>query len=117
MTDSYTEFQARVARIYDGEKSKRSFFKKRTSQTLDRDGYFVIRGAARRRSFPWTGLLLVAVAFFGTKGAVMAKVGPDFYSQQVDRLAPASVIEEAGAWTMRPDPISRWVAMQIKSLG
>ncbi|MEQ9694658.1 hypothetical protein [Shimia sp. SDUM112013] len=117
MTDSYDEFQARVARIYKNEGKKRGFLRKRYSQTLTRDGDFVIRGAARRRSFPWTGLLLVAVAFFGTKGAVMAKLGPDFYSQQVSRLTPASLLEEAGAWTMRPDPISRWVALQIKSLG
>lgn len=117
MSDSYAEFQERVARIYQTQGAKPRLLKKRLSQTVNRDGYFVIRGAARRRSFPWTGLMLVALAFFGTKGAVMAKLGPDFYTQQMARLSPNSMIEEAGAWTMRPDPISRWVALQIRTLG
>lgn len=116
MTDSYIEFQQRVARIHDAQAPKRFFFKSKNSCTVNDQGHFVLRGAKRRRGVPWTGLFLVAVAFFGVKGAVMAQLGNDFYQKQVARLMPASALERAGAWTMQADPISRWVALRIKSL-
>lgn len=117
MNDSYNEFQIRVARIYKKQgKSKLSRKNSRAIYKQGQDGYTVIRGAAPRRSFPWTGLTLIFLAFFGIKGALMANIGPDIYHTHVSDLAPATLLEQFRTWTMRPDPISGWVARQINSL-
>ncbi|MCW8842518.1 MAG: hypothetical protein OQK00_03785 [Rhodobacteraceae bacterium] len=116
MTDSYNEFHARVARIYALKDEASKDGSSPASYGTTRDGHLVIRGARPGFRIPWTGILMVLVAVFMLKGAVMARLGPDFYKAQVGRLMPSTVLEQVGAWTMRPDPISSWVARQIKSL-
>ncbi len=114
MSDSYSEFQDRVAHIYaKHEKGPRL---RKVSRYVDRDGYVVIRGRAPRRSVPWAGLIMIAAAFFGVKGTMIATMGNDFYNSKVSKLEPANIVERAAAWTMQPDPLSRWIALQIKSL-
>lgn len=114
MSDSYAEFQNRVSGIYRKETSKPQL--RRVSRTIDRDGYIVLRGRRPGINFPWTGLILLAAAFFGVKGATMATLGYDYYASSVGHMTPANLVERAGIWTIEPDPISRWVAVQIKSL-
>lgn len=118
MSDSYNEFQRRVSRIYK-KREKRSFLRKNYTRAVyvdGQDGYTVIRGAKSRRPFPWHGIALVFLAFFGVKGALMANIGPDIYHTQVADLAPTTLLEEFRAWTMGPDPISGWIAQQIRAL-
>ena len=115
MNESYNEFQERVARIYKKQGSRKLSRKNsRAIYKQGQDGYTVIRGAAPRRSFPWLGLMLVVATFFGVKGAVMANIGPDFYKSQVNGLVPSTLLEQAHRWTMQPDPVSGWVAKQIR---
>ncbi|MGR3712795.1 MAG: hypothetical protein ACU0A6_06720 [Shimia sp.] len=109
MSESYAEFHDRLAKIYRQQAKTGRIGRKAIA--IDRNGYVIVKGKGRRRSFPWTGLTMVAIAFFGVKGLMMAQFGPDFYSQHVARLADASVVEQAAAWTMQPDPVSRWVAL------
>ncbi|PSL19981.1 hypothetical protein [Shimia abyssi] len=113
MSESHAEFHDRLAKIYRKEAKGR---RPRQRIAVNRDGYVIVRGAGRQRSFPWMGLAMVAVAFFGIKGAMIASYGPEFYTQKVARLDGASKVEQVAAWTMRPDPMSRWVAVQIKAL-
>ncbi|MEP2533332.1 hypothetical protein [Shimia sp.] len=113
MSESHAEFHERLAGIYRQEARGR---RPRKRVAINRDGYVIVRGAGRRRGIPWTGLTMVAVAFFGMKGAIMAQYGPDFYVQHVARLDGGTYVEQAAAWTMRPDPASRWIATQIRSL-
>lgn len=117
MTDSYDEFQSRVSRIYD-KQGKRSSLRKNTRAiyTPGKDGYTVVRGARHRRPFPWTGILFLFIAFFTTKGAVMARLGVDTYAHQLTTMAPSNWLEQAGAWTLQPDPVSQWVARHIEML-
>ncbi|WP_197915737.1 hypothetical protein [Thiosulfatihalobacter marinus] len=113
MSESQAEFHDRLAKIYRKEARGR---RSRQRVVINRDGYVIVRGAGRRRGIPWTGLVMLAVAFFGLKGAIIAQFGPDFYSQRVARLDGGNVVEKAAAWTMQPDPVSRWVSVQIKTL-
>ena len=117
MTDSYNDFQARVARIYalNEQTSKRG--SRRVALTTTRDGHFVIRGARPGFRFPWTGFLFMVVSVFMLKGAVMARFGVADYTAQVASLEASTLLEQLGAWTMRPDPISTWIALQIQYLG
>ena len=113
MSESYAEFHDRLAKIYrQQEKTGRVG---RKAVKIDRDGYVIVKGAGRRRAFPWMGVTMIAIAFFGVKGMMISQFGPDFYSQHVARMADASKVEQVAAWTMRADPVSRWVAMQIKT--
>ena len=116
MTDSYNDFQARVARIYalNEQTSKRG--SRRVALTTTRDGHLVIRGARPRFEFPWTGLLFIVVAVFMLKGAVIARFGVADYEAQLARFEASTRLEQLGAWTMRPDPISSWIALQIQYL-
>lgn len=115
MTDSYNDFHARVARIYElnEETSKKA---SKMSLKAKHDGTFVIRGALSGFRVPWTGIMMILMAVFVLKGSMIARVGPDVYKTQVGRLVPSTLLEQVGAWTMRPDPISNWVALQIKHL-
>jgi hypothetical protein len=116
MTDSYKDFQARVARIYELNEADLRETSHRVTVRHDPHGHVVIRGARPAMRIPWTGIMMVLVAVFMLKGAVMARLGPDFYKAEIGQLRPSTVLEQIGAWTMRPDPISSWVARQIKHL-
>ncbi|WP_127114914.1 hypothetical protein [Shimia sediminis] len=118
MSDSYNEFQDRVARIYSAQGNK-SLLRKNTRAVYvqGQDGYTVIRGREPRRPFPWSGLVLLLVAFFMVKGAIMANMGPEFYTREVAQLEPTTVLEHFRVWTMGADPVSSWVAQILKSLG
>ncbi|WP_243614469.1 hypothetical protein [Shimia aestuarii] len=116
MSDSYKDFQARVARIYDLNETATRDTSSRVSVHREPNGYVVIRGARPSMRIPWTGILMVLAAVFMLKGAVMARLGADFYKSEIGRLRPSTVLEQIGTWTMRPDPISSWVARQIKTL-
>ncbi|TCL08678.1 hypothetical protein BXY66_0716 [Shimia isoporae] len=114
MSESYAEFHDRLAKIYRQQAKTGRVGRKAVA--IDRNGYVIVKGKANRRSFPWSGLMMVAVAFFAIKGIMIAQFGPDFYSQHVARMADASAAEQVMSWTMSPDPVSRWVATQVKSV-
>ncbi len=114
MSESYADFHERLARIY--RKQEKTGRIGRKSVAINRDGYVIVKGAGRRRNIPWTGLAMVAIAFFGVKGAVIAEFGPDFYSQNVARMAGGTTAERIASLPMKPDPVSRWVATQIKAI-
>ncbi|MBO9478469.1 hypothetical protein J7382_13055 [Shimia sp. R11_0] len=113
MSESQAEFHDRLARIY--RKQAETGRTSRKSVTIDRNGYVIVRGAGRGRGFPWAGLMMVVVSFFVIKGVMMSQIGADFYTQNVVRLSGGTQVEKAAAWTMRPDPISSWLATQIKA--
>ena len=114
MSESYAEFHDRLAKIY--RKQAKTGRKGRETVVVTRNGYVVVKGKANRRSFPWMGVTMIAVAFFGVKGLLIAQFGPDFYAQEVSRMADASTVEQVASFTMRPDPVSRWVALQLKTI-
>ncbi len=115
MSESYNEFQERVARIYAKQGDRKQLRKNtRAIYRQGQDGYTVIRTTAPRRPFPWLGLMLIAATFFGIKGAVMANTGSDFFKSHVAGMAPTTLLEQVRHWTMQPDPISEWVAKQIR---
>lgn len=114
MSVSNAEFQERLSRISRQKAEVEA--NPRAALAVDRDGYFILRGAGRRRGLPWHGLAVIVFSFFAIKGLMMSQLGPDFYAQDIARLGGGNVAEKVAAWTMRPDPLSRWVAAQIKML-
>ncbi|SMP25292.1 hypothetical protein [Shimia sagamensis] len=113
MSESYAEFHDRLARIY--RKQSKTGRVGRESVVINRNGYMIVKGAGRRRGIPWAGLFTVVVSFFMIKGILMSQYGPDFYSQDVVRLSGGTSVEKAAAWTMSPDPVSRWISTQLNT--
>lgn len=81
----------------------------------ERNGLLVpVRRAKTRRGFPVRGLFLTLVMFLGFKGFLLAYLGAITYVDRHAQLEQGSAIEKAGAWAMRPDPATVWIAEQIK---
>lgn len=87
-------------------------------QLVERDGLLVpvSRRRAPRRALPAKGLLLILAGFLLFKAFLLASIGPITYQERVTRLADGTAVEQAGAWAMTADPVTLWVADQIKPL-
>ncbi|MCI2400484.1 hypothetical protein [Aliiroseovarius subalbicans] len=86
-------------------------------QLVERDGILVPKARrSTRRGFPFRGLLLTLAVFLVFKGFLLAQIGPITYQDRVEKLAAGSAIEQAGAWAMHADPVTLWVAGQLKPL-
>lgn len=81
---------------------------------VDQDGYVIVRGHGRRRSFPYTGLLVLLAGFIGLKSAMMAQMGAGYFEKLQEFESTESRVAAIGVWTMKPDPVSSFVADQIR---
>jgi len=108
---SYVKFNKRLRKI-DGRHRKQA---DGYVQMVERDGILVpkSRRSARRRNFPFRGVLLTLAVFFVLKGLMLAHFGPTSYGERVEKLARGSAVEQAGAWAMQADPATVWIADQI----
>lgn len=50
------------------------------------------------------------------KGAMLAQIGPETYAQRVNDLAQGNALEQVGAWVMRADAPTQWIAAQVERL-
>ena len=66
-----------------------------------------------RRGLPVRGIVLALLAFLVFKGFLLAHLGALTYVDRVARLEAGNVVEQMGAWAMRPDPVTLWVADQL----
>ncbi len=108
----------------------RTSFERRLSR-LDQihaaGGAFEARGAlgrsffdARRqkegRPLPLRAVAMVLAGALLFKGALLAQIGPETYDQRVSLLAQGNGLERVGAWVMRADAPTQWIAAQLGSL-
>ncbi len=108
------DFSHRLRRL---NKKRRKDLKKSRSAFVDSDGYVIVRGYEQRRGIPMLGLMLLAVGFFGLKGAMMAQLGDANYTQKIESLGESeSSVAVVGVWSMQPDPVSSFVADQLRGL-
>ena len=82
--------------------------------------FLMIRRPPRSTLFPYTTLfrslflgLLILLAF---KGFLYANIGPEFYPNQVNRLQNGSAVEKVGAYIMKADPFTVWLAGHMGTL-
>ncbi|MAM62578.1 hypothetical protein [Maritimibacter sp. UBA3975] len=96
----HKNFEHRVQRIERGHRNLSSGFVK----LEERNGLLVpVKKVRSRRGFPWRGLFLVLVVFTLFKATLLAYLGPISYIDQHAKLEQGSIVEQAGAWIMRPD--------------
>ena len=83
---------------------------------INSDGLIVARPRAFRARFPLRTLIVVLAFGFLFKGFVLAYLGDAAYQERVTALQSGSVVEQAGAWLMQPDPATRFVATTLLPL-
>ena len=77
------------------------------------DGLIVARPKRPRSYVPPRSLALFFIGFLAFKGVLIASLGPIAYDEKLDALHQGTVIEQAGAWVMMPDPVSREVGARL----
>lgn len=110
MADAFNEFDQRLRRI----DRKRSRIKRGYVTVVDRDGLIVTKPRRRRPSFPWKGISILIFGFIGFKALLMAHLGFGVYHDRVETLSEGSMVEVAGAVVMTADPVSTYVAIQLR---
>lgn len=66
--------------------------------------------------FPWRIVALVAVMFIVFKAILMAGLGASEYTARATSLQAGSTVEQIGAWAMQPDPVTKWIAAEIRAI-
>lgn len=66
-----------------------------------------------RRGLPVRGIVLSLLAFLVFKGFLMVHLGALTYVERVAQLEAGNIVEQMGAWAMRADPVTLWIAQQI----
>lgn len=84
--------------------------------SVNHDGLIVAKVRRRGPRFPWKGVALCFVAFFAFKGFLLMQLGEASFNERVGKLENGTVVEQAGAYAMSADPLTRWVATQIQSV-
>lgn len=113
MTDAnYARFNQRLHEIESRHKDRSSGF----VRLVERNGILAPAERVRgRRGLPVRGIVLSLLAFLGFKGFLMAYLGAATYVDRVAQLEAGTIVEQMGAWAMRADPVTLWIADQVGS--
>jgi hypothetical protein len=103
-------FDNRVRRI-NKRKSKQA--RNGSVLVLADDGLITTRTRRRSARFPWRGVALTFACLFILKGILLAQLGAQTYDDRVTKLEQGTVFEQAGAFVMKADPITKWTADTI----
>ncbi|WP_245834206.1 hypothetical protein [Yoonia maricola] len=85
-------------------------------KSINSDGLIVAKPRLYRPRFPLKGLLAVLFLGFLFKGFLFAYLGEAEYVERVAALEGGSVLEQAGAWIMQPDPVTVMAAGGIGTI-
>lgn len=108
----FDEFDRRMRRI-----SKRhSKLSHGYVTSVNPDGLVVAKPQRRSHRGTFRGLIILFAVMIVFKGFLHAQLGPAAYEDRVNALKEGSVVEQAGAWVMTPDPITLWISGQVVSL-
>jgi len=111
MTDAnYARFNQRLHDIESRHQRRSSGF----VRLVERNGILApVERVRTRNGLPVRGIVLALLAFLGFKGFLMAHLGAITYVDRVAKLEAGSIVEQMGAWAMRADPVTLWIADQI----
>ena len=85
-------------------------------RSVSSDGLIVAKPRLYRPRFPLKGLLAVLVIGFVFKGFLFAYLGETAYVERVATLQAGSTLEQAGAWVMQADPVTKLAADGIATI-
>ncbi|MCR8827540.1 hypothetical protein [Pseudosulfitobacter koreensis] len=73
------------------------------------DGLIVVKPKRRKAQFPLKGALLVLAGFFAFKAFMLISLGELTYADRLARLQNGTIVEQAGAWVMQADPVTKTI--------
>lgn len=85
-------------------------------RSVSSDGLIVAKPRLYRPRFPLKGLLAVLFLGFLFKGFLFAYLGETAYVERVATLQSGSALEQAGAWVMQADPVTKLAADGIATI-
>lgn len=84
--------------------------------SINHDGLVIARPRRKGFSFPFRGLFLALLLFIAFKGFVLASIGATAYDIRVSKLEAGTVVEQAGAYVMKADPATTFIANKLNSV-
>jgi hypothetical protein len=105
----YAEFGQRIRRI---DRHHRKLAKGYVT-SMNHDGLVIARPQRKSSGLPARALFLTLVTLLVFKGFLLAQLGADVYVERMGILESGTLIEQVGAYAMKPDPITQWIATQI----
>ncbi len=107
MAVSESSFGERILKI---EEQRSSRVKNGYIHEMRADGLIVARPRAYKPSFPFRGLLMVAVCFLLFKTLIVISVDEVTYDRRMDTLQSGTMAERVGAYLMQDDPVTSGLA-------
>lgn len=108
----YEEFERRMRRI----NRRHSKLSQGYVTSVNSDGLVVARPSRRSSGATVRGLLLVVVIVLVFKGFLHAQLGAEAYGARVEALSNGTIVEQAGGWAMKADPITLALSAKFSSL-
>lgn len=82
---------------------------------FNQDGLEIARVRKKRRYLPLFHLTMFVYLGLIIRLVVMANVGPASYANRIENLSNGNMLERAGAVVMYMDPVSRDIAIKLRS--
>ena len=112
MTGKQLEFDQRITRL----NKKHNKLSRGYRATMRSDGLVVMKPQRMRSAIPAKVLVLCLLCFFGFKALLLSHLGASAYETRVSSLGEGTAVEQAGAWIMQADPVTRFVANQLNTV-
>jgi len=81
--------------------------------SMNHDGLVIARPRKQSSGFPLRGLFLCLLTLLAFKGFLFAQLGESVYTDRVALLQSGTIVEKVGAYAMKADPVTLWIANQI----
>lgn len=105
MGESHLQFDERVR----GLQRKHRKYANGVVHSVNHDGLIIARPRRGRIHLPIKGLFLMVSAFFTFKAFLLGYLGSITYLERLEKLSQGTLVEQAGAALMKPDPVSIWL--------
>ncbi|MFV0514471.1 MAG: hypothetical protein ACK5MY_12720 [Jhaorihella sp.] len=80
------------------------------------DGLIVAKPQGSRPRLPVKAVVMCLAGLILFKALLIAHLGTAVYDERVGQLRSGTLVEQAGAWVMRIDPASGWIAGHLRQI-
>lgn len=82
--------------------------------SLDHNGLVIAKPRRRVMAVPYKGLFMCVCIMMLFKAMLYTSLGAGVYNERVARLEAGSVVERAGGYVMKADPVTIWLGERMK---
>jgi hypothetical protein len=109
MVETHQQFWKRVNHLSQKHKAMANGY----YTTIRNDGLVIARPRRRDAGFPVKYVLALTVMFFLLKAFMLSANGSVTYQTRLNTLGNGTIVERAGAWVLKVDPITQMLANKI----